>query len=107
VPAIHGAALDQWPSSGQPVVQYRHWITYFSTMPSWDGPLKDWRRVVHADLKNVYCWCRAAVARMRERDYGGLVNVKEKVATAAWLVSEENSFTTGAVFDLSGDRAAY
>jgi hypothetical protein len=25
----------------------------------------------------------------------------------AWLVSEENSFTTGAVFDLSGGRATY
>jgi len=25
----------------------------------------------------------------------------------AWMVSEENSFTTGAVFDLSGGRATY
>jgi 3-oxoacyl-[acyl-carrier protein] reductase len=25
----------------------------------------------------------------------------------AWLVSEENSFTTAAVFDLSGGRATY
>jgi 3-oxoacyl-[acyl-carrier protein] reductase len=25
----------------------------------------------------------------------------------AWLVSEENSFTTGAVFDISGGRATY
>jgi 3-oxoacyl-[acyl-carrier protein] reductase len=28
-------------------------------------------------------------------------------AMVAWLVSEENSFTTGAVFDLSGGRATY
>jgi 2-dehydro-3-deoxy-L-rhamnonate dehydrogenase (NAD+) len=25
----------------------------------------------------------------------------------AWMVSRENSFTTGAVFDLSGGRATY
>jgi hypothetical protein len=25
----------------------------------------------------------------------------------AWMVSEENSFTTAAVFDLSGGRATY
>ncbi|MBT3902356.1 MAG: 3-oxoacyl-ACP reductase, partial [Pelagibacteraceae bacterium] len=25
----------------------------------------------------------------------------------SWLVSEENSYTTGAVFDLSGGRATY
>ena len=28
-------------------------------------------------------------------------------AMVAWMVSEENSFTTGAVFDLSGGRATY
>lgn len=31
----------------------------------------------------------------------------EVAAMVAWLVSEENSFTTGAVFDLSGGRATY
>jgi NAD(P)-dependent dehydrogenase (short-subunit alcohol dehydrogenase family) len=31
----------------------------------------------------------------------------EAAAMVAWLVSEENSFTTGAVFDLSGGRATY
>jgi len=25
----------------------------------------------------------------------------------AWMASEENSFTTGAVFDISGGRATY
>ncbi len=38
---------------------------------------------------------------------GRFVNVKEIAAMVAWLVSEENSFTTGAVFDLSGGRARY
>jgi NAD(P)-dependent dehydrogenase (short-subunit alcohol dehydrogenase family) len=33
--------------------------------------------------------------------------VDEIAAMVAWLVSAENSFTTGAVFDLSGGRATY
>lgn len=35
------------------------------------------------------------------------VEVKEIAAMVAWLASEDNSFTTGAVFDLSGGRATY
>jgi 3-oxoacyl-[acyl-carrier protein] reductase len=35
------------------------------------------------------------------------LEVDEAAAMVAWLVSEENSFTTGAVFDLSGGRATY
>jgi NAD(P)-dependent dehydrogenase (short-subunit alcohol dehydrogenase family) len=35
------------------------------------------------------------------------LEVHEIAAMVAWLVSEENSFTTGAVFDLSGGRATY
>ena len=31
----------------------------------------------------------------------------EIAAMVAWLVSAENSFTTAAVFDLSGGRATY
>jgi 2-dehydro-3-deoxy-L-rhamnonate dehydrogenase (NAD+) len=38
---------------------------------------------------------------------GRFVQVQEISAMVAWLVSEENSFTTGAVFDLSGGRATY
>ena len=38
---------------------------------------------------------------------GRFVKVEEVAAMVAWLVSEENSFTTGAVFDLSGGRATY
>jgi 2-dehydro-3-deoxy-L-rhamnonate dehydrogenase (NAD+) len=38
---------------------------------------------------------------------GRFVEVAEIAAMVAWLVSEENSFTTGAVFDLSGGRATY
>jgi 2-dehydro-3-deoxy-L-rhamnonate dehydrogenase (NAD+) len=38
---------------------------------------------------------------------GRFLQVEEVSAMVAWLVSEENSFTTGAVFDLSGGRATY
>ncbi|TCK39501.1 3-oxoacyl-[acyl-carrier protein] reductase [Paraburkholderia sp. BL8N3] len=38
---------------------------------------------------------------------GRFVDVKEIASMVAWLASEENSFTTGAVFDLSGGRATY
>ena len=35
------------------------------------------------------------------------VRVEELASLVTWLVSEENSYTTGAVFDLSGGRATY
>ena len=35
------------------------------------------------------------------------VKVDELASMVAWMASEENSFTTGAVFDLSGGRATY
>ena len=38
---------------------------------------------------------------------GRFLELEEVSAMVAWLVSEENSFTTGAVFDLSGGRATY
>lgn len=38
---------------------------------------------------------------------GRFLEVEEVAGMVAWLVSAENSFTTGAVFDLSGGRATY
>jgi 2-dehydro-3-deoxy-L-rhamnonate dehydrogenase (NAD+) len=38
---------------------------------------------------------------------GRFVEVEEIAALVAWLASEECSFTTGAVFDISGGRATY
>jgi 3-oxoacyl-[acyl-carrier protein] reductase len=153
------------------------------TEPSWEYQLEDWRRVIDVDLNAVYYCCRAVVPRMRDQNYGRIVNVasiagkegnpnaaaysaakagvialtksiaketadknisvncitpaaartrifdqisqqhidymlskiprgrfvqvEEIAAMVAWLVSEENSFTTGGVFDLSGGRATY
>ena len=38
---------------------------------------------------------------------GRFLEVNEAAAMIGWLCSRENSFTTGAVFDLSGGRATY
>ncbi len=38
---------------------------------------------------------------------GRFIEVQEAADMIAWAVSPENSFTTGAVFDLSGGRATY
>jgi 3-oxoacyl-[acyl-carrier protein] reductase len=38
---------------------------------------------------------------------GRFLRVEEVAAMVAWLASRENSFTTGAAFDLSGGRATY
>lgn len=38
---------------------------------------------------------------------GRFVNVEEIAALVCWLASEECSFSTGAVFDISGGRATY
>jgi 3-oxoacyl-[acyl-carrier protein] reductase len=38
---------------------------------------------------------------------GRFLLVEEVASMVAWLVSQENAFTTGAVFDLSGGRATY
>lgn len=38
---------------------------------------------------------------------GRFLEVDEAAAMITWLSSKENSFTTGAVFDLSGGRATY
>jgi 2-dehydro-3-deoxy-L-rhamnonate dehydrogenase (NAD+) len=38
---------------------------------------------------------------------GRFLDVKEVASMAAWLASEENSFSTGAVFDISGGRSTY
>ncbi|PCI04130.1 MAG: 3-oxoacyl-ACP reductase [Hyphomicrobiales bacterium] len=38
---------------------------------------------------------------------GRFLEVEEAAQMIAWTVSKENSFTTGAVFDLSGGRATY
>ena len=38
---------------------------------------------------------------------GRMLELTEAASMITWLATEENSFTTGAVFDLSGGRATY
>ena len=38
---------------------------------------------------------------------GRFLTVDEVAAVVVWMVSEENSFTTGSAFDLSSGRATY
>ena len=153
------------------------------TVPTWEYPVEEWRRVVTLDLDGVFYCCRQIVPHMLEGGYGRIVNVasiagkegnpsagaysaakagvialtktlgkelaghdiavncitpaaartrifdqmsqehidymlskiprgrfvevEEIAALVAWLVSAENSFTTGGVFDISGGRATY
>ena len=38
---------------------------------------------------------------------GRFLQIDELASLASWLVSDENSFSTGAVFDISGGRSTY
>ncbi len=51
--------------------------------------------------EDFFDYCLEKVPRKR------LVEPEEIAAMVAWLLSEENSFATGAVFDCSGGRASY
>ncbi len=154
-----------------------------ATVPTWEYPPEDWRRVIDVNLTGIFLCCRAVVPYMRAQHYGRIVTiasiagkegnpnasgysaakagvialtkslgkelagddiavncitpgpaktrilaqttqahidymlakvprgrflqVDELASLAAWLVSAENSFATGAVYDLSGGRATY
>jgi 3-oxoacyl-[acyl-carrier protein] reductase len=45
------------------------------TMPSWEYPVDDWKRVIDVDLNGVYYCCRAVLPAMIAQDYGRIVNV--------------------------------
>ena len=181
--AVAEASLDTVNALGEIDILVNNAGIAGPTEPSWEYALEDWRRVIDVDLNAVYYCCRAVVPRMRDQDYGRIVNVasiagkegnpnaaaysaakagvialtksiaketaeknisvncitpaaartrifdqisqqhidymlskiprgrfvqvEEIAAMVTWLVSEENSFTTGGVFDLSGGRATY
>jgi 3-oxoacyl-[acyl-carrier protein] reductase len=181
--AVAKATLDAVKALGEIDILVNNAGIAGPTEPSWEYALEDWRRVIDVDLNAVYYCCRAVVPRMREQNYGRIVNVasiagkegnpnaaaysaakagvialtksiaketaeknisvncitpaaartrifdqisqqhidymlskiprgrfvevEEIAAMVTWLASEENSFTTGGVFDLSGGRATY
>ena len=181
--AVADATLDAVNALGEIDILVNNAGIAGPTEPSWKYAVDDWRRVIDVDLNAVYYCCRALVPRMREQNYGRIINVasiagkegnpnaaaysaakagvialtksiaketadknisvncitpaaartrifdqisqqhidymlskiprgrfvkvEEIAAMVSWLVSEENSFTTGGVFDLSGGRATY
>ena len=44
------------------------------TVPCWEYPIEDWRRVMEVDLTGVFLCCRSIVPHMRERGEG-IVNI--------------------------------
>ena len=45
------------------------------TVPIWEYPTEEWRRVIAVDLTGVFLCCRAIVPHMRARGEGRIVNV--------------------------------
>ena len=47
------------------------------TVPVWEYPIEDWRRVIEVDLTGVFLCCRSVVPHMRARGGGGgrIVNI--------------------------------
>ena len=46
-----------------------------ATVPVWDYPLDEWRRVIEIDLNGVFYCCRAVAPVMKAQDYGRIVNI--------------------------------
>ena len=45
------------------------------TVPIWEYPVEDWRRVMSVDLTGVFLCCRSVVPHMRDRGEGRIVNI--------------------------------
>ena len=73
--AVAKATLDAASAFGEIDILVNNAGIAGPTAPSWEYALEDWRRVIDVDLNAVYYCCRAVVPRMREQDYGRIVNV--------------------------------
>ena len=73
--AVAEATLDAVKALGEIDIFVNNAGIAGPTEPSWEYALEDWRRVIDVDLNAVYYCCRAVVPRMREQDYGRIVNV--------------------------------
>ena len=73
--AVADAALDAVNALGEIDILVNNAGIAGPTEPSWEYALEDWRRVIDVDLNAVYYCCRAVVPRMRDQDYGRIVNV--------------------------------
>ena len=80
----------------------RSGIRVFSVAPgSTLFPGGSWERRRNEDPEGIAAFVE------RELPWGRFGTVDEIAAMVCWLASEDCSFTTGAVFDLSGGRATY
>ncbi|MEZ5353187.1 MAG: SDR family NAD(P)-dependent oxidoreductase [Bryobacteraceae bacterium] len=43
--------------------------------PLWEQTLEDWRKIIDINMTGVFNFCKAAVAPMRSRKYGRIVNI--------------------------------
>src|SRR6266700_1140327 len=91
----------------------------------WETDLEEWRKVLRVNLDGPFICCNAvtpAAAKTAIFDQltqahidfmlskipkGRFVLVEGLAAMVAWLASEDCSFSSGAVFDISGGRATY
>ncbi|SVB25967.1 uncharacterized protein METZ01_LOCUS178821, partial [marine metagenome] len=73
--AVAKATLDTVKALGEIDILVNNAGIAGPTEPSWEYALEDWRRVIDVDLNAVYYCCRAVVPRMRDQDYGRIVNV--------------------------------
>ncbi|MEZ5400521.1 MAG: SDR family NAD(P)-dependent oxidoreductase [Bryobacteraceae bacterium] len=43
--------------------------------PLWEQSLEDWRKIIDINMTGVFNFCKAAIAPMRQRKYGRIVNI--------------------------------
>jgi 3-oxoacyl-[acyl-carrier protein] reductase len=74
--------------------------------PGHSGQLHHFRR---GEASHIYLarWARRTSATCFPRSRGRFLKTAEAAAMITWLLTTEDSFSTGAVFDLSGRPATY
>ena len=73
--SVAAALAASRDAQGPPAVLVNNAGIAGPTMPTWDYPVEDWRRVLAIDLDGVFLCCRAVVPAMIEAGYGRIVNV--------------------------------
>ncbi|NDD01985.1 MAG: SDR family NAD(P)-dependent oxidoreductase [Betaproteobacteria bacterium] len=69
----------------------------------WNYPVDAWQQVMDVNVNGVFYCCREWTPHLKERPAGRIVNI----ASVAGKDGKDCSFSTGAVFDLSGGRSTY
>lgn len=80
-----------------------------------DYPTDEYDKILAVNLKGSFLMTKYTIRKMEKANYGmtakipmsRLGEVEEVAAMASIIVSKENSFSTGFIFDISGGRATY